>query len=84
MHALKLLQQNPLVLNWMYRLIQVDLYNSHKTVVVVSCLVTLQMKLLLHFVWGIAKVKCILVTAICVCVRVCPALHSHTAARTRM
>jgi len=34
MHAVKLLQQNPPVVNWACRLMQVVLYNGCKTVVV--------------------------------------------------
>jgi len=37
---------------------------------------------LLHFVWSVAEAKCILATAVRVCV--CFSLHSHTTARTRM
>jgi len=38
--------------------------------------------ILLHFACGVAEVKCVVVMAICV--SVCPSLHSHTTARTRM
>jgi len=39
-----------------------------------------------HFAWGVAEANCILVTPICVSVRmsVCPSPHSHTTAWTRM
>jgi len=37
---------------------------------------------LLHFAWGIAEAKCILVTAVCVCLSVCPSPHSHTTGQT--
>jgi len=36
----------------------------------------------LHFAWGVAEEKCILVTV--VCVSVCPSPHSHTTARSRI
>ena len=38
MRSVKLYQQNPPVLNWRCRLTQIDLYNGHKTVVVVTVL----------------------------------------------
>jgi len=38
--------------------------------------------ILLHFAWGAAEAKCILVTA--VCVSVCPSPHSRITARTRV
>jgi len=40
---------------------------------------------LLHFMWVIDDAKCIVVTAVCVCLSVCPPLpHSQTTARTQM
>jgi len=49
-----------------------------------SCITTITSTatnfILLHFTWGVAEAKCILVTA--VCVSVCPVPHSHTTVRT--
>jgi len=42
MRTVKLLQQNPPVLNCECRLMQVDLYNNHKMVVVVMPVTTLK------------------------------------------
>jgi len=39
---------------------------------------------LLHFAWVIDDAKCIVVTRVCVCLSVCPRLHVHIIARTRM